>query len=150
MSYPWVTSQVKTRGAATRTACSRMCSEPGACSYVEYAERGKRPEESRTCKNRTGPRASSGIVSSRFSVGDLNVVDISGVINVDTLKEVGRLSGNTKLLKVLGNGELSKAITVRADHFSKTAIEKIQASGGKVELIVKPRRPKRFTKKVRA
>lgn len=85
-----------------------------------------------------------------INVGDLNVVDISGVINVDTLKEVGRLSGNTKLLKVLGNGELSKAITVRADHFSKTAIEKIQASGGKVEIIVKPRRPKRFTKKVRA
>ena len=85
-----------------------------------------------------------------INVGDLNTLEIAGVINLDALKQVGRLSGRIALLKVLGEGELTRAITVRADHFSKTAIEKIQASGGTVEIIEKPRRPKRFTKKVQA
>lgn len=38
-------------------------------------------------------------------------------------------------VKVLGNGELNKKLTVKATKFSKTAVEKIEANGGKVEVI---------------
>ena len=84
------------------------------------------------------------------NVGDLERISIQGTITVDALKSAGRLSGRLTKLKVLGQGELTKAVTVRADAFSKSAIEKIQASGGTVEIIEHPRRPKRFTKKVKA
>jgi large subunit ribosomal protein L15 len=85
-----------------------------------------------------------------INVGDLEMLDIQGTISVEELKKVGRLSGPTKRLKVLGNGDLTRAITVRADLFSKSAIEKIQALGGTVEIIEHKRKPKRFTKKVKA
>ena len=51
-------------------------------------------------------------------------------ITVDDLKAAG-LAGKNDLLKVLGNGEISVAVTVKADAFSKSAIAKIEAAGGK-------------------
>src|SRR5512140_1069783 len=75
-----------------------------------------------------------------INVGDLETLDIAGTISVDELKKAGRLSGPTKTLRVLGNGELTKAVRVRADHFSKSAVEKIQATGGTVEIIEHPRK----------
>ena len=47
----------------------------------------------------------------------------------------GLVSLNTKLFKVLGNGELTRKVTVRAQKFSKSAIEKITAAGGSVVLL---------------
>ena len=38
-------------------------------------------------------------------------------------------------LKILGNGELSKKLTVKAEKFSKSAVEKIEKAGGKAEVI---------------
>ena len=38
-------------------------------------------------------------------------------------------------VKVLGNGEITKKITVKAEKFSKSAVEKIEAAGGKVEVL---------------
>lgn len=46
-------------------------------------------------------------------------------------------------VKILGNGELTKRLTVCADAFSKSAVEKIEAAGGAVELIPGPRPPVR-------
>jgi large subunit ribosomal protein L15 len=46
------------------------------------------------------------------------------------------LLGKAQLpLKVLANGEISKAVTVQAEKFSETAVAKIEAAGGKVEVI---------------
>jgi large subunit ribosomal protein L15 len=45
------------------------------------------------------------------------------------------VSGKNRRVKVLGDGELSKALTVRAHGFSAKAKEKIEAAGGKAELI---------------
>ena len=42
-----------------------------------------------------------------------------------------RLASKTDLVKVLGNGELTAALTITADAFSKTAVSKIEAAGGK-------------------
>jgi large subunit ribosomal protein L15 len=58
--------------------------------------------------------------------GDGDVVDLAAVL------AHGLASSNTPLLKVLGNGALSRRLTVRAQKFSKTAEEKILAAGGSV------------------
>lgn len=71
-------------------------------------------------------------------------------ITLDDLKKQRKVKGKEKLLKVLGNGELAKAITVKAHKFTKSAQEKIEKAGGKVEVIstaVKPVVRKKATAK---
>ncbi len=55
-------------------------------------------------------------------------------ITPDVLKKAGVVSGN-KPVKILGDGELKSAITVRAHKFSKSAQEKITKAGGKFEVL---------------
>ena len=57
-----------------------------------------------------------------------NITDI----NIETLIEAGFISKNNKV-KILGKGELTKALNVTAHAFSQTAIAAIEAKGGKVE-----------------
>ncbi len=69
------------------------------------------------------------------------------VVNLDRLAELGvsevtpevlvkhKLAGKNDKIKVLGNGELKGAVTVRAHKFSKTAEEKIAKAGGKAEVL---------------
>src|ERR1019366_4103154 len=52
------------------------------------------------------------------------------VITPDLLREHGLVPGGTSPVKILGRGEVAKALTVRAHKFSGTAAEKIQAAGG--------------------
>ena len=56
-------------------------------------------------------------------------------IDKAALKQVGFLSKMSEPLKILGNGELTKALTVRADRFSSTARKKIEAAGGECQLV---------------
>ena len=58
------------------------------------------------------------------------------MITAELLLEAGVLSKIEPYgLKVLGNGELTKKLTVKANKFSKSAIEKIEKIGGKVEVL---------------
>jgi large subunit ribosomal protein L15 len=61
--------------------------------------------------------------------------DAGTVVTLALLVERRLVSGTNKLLKVLGRGELDKALTVRAHRFSGKAAEKIAAAGGASELI---------------
>lgn len=54
------------------------------------------------------------------------------VVDLDAILSAGLVSMNTKLLKVLGGGDLSAKLTVRAQKFSKSAAQKIEAAGGAV------------------
>jgi large subunit ribosomal protein L15 len=63
----------------------------------------------------------------------LNVFAAGDVVNAETLAARGLLRNPAKLLKILGEGELKAALTVRAHAFSKSAEEKIAQAGGKVE-----------------
>ena len=54
--------------------------------------------------------------------------------NVEDLKAAG-FAGKNDLVKILGNGELKAAVVISADAFSKTAIAKIEAAGGKATVI---------------
>jgi large subunit ribosomal protein L15 len=56
-------------------------------------------------------------------------------ITPDKLTEHGLINGKGRRIKILGEGSLSKALTVRAHGFSSAAKEKIEAAGGKAELI---------------
>ncbi|MGE4564155.1 MAG: 50S ribosomal protein L15 [Victivallaceae bacterium] len=57
------------------------------------------------------------------------------VVDVETLREKNLLSKVDRPLKVLANGELTKALTVKADKFSASAAAKIEAAGGKAEVV---------------
>jgi large subunit ribosomal protein L15 len=61
--------------------------------------------------------------------------EAGAVITPDTLRELGLVPGGTSPVKILGRGEVGKALTVRAHKFSGKAAEKIAAAGGASELI---------------
>jgi large subunit ribosomal protein L15 len=54
-------------------------------------------------------------------------------VTPETLREKKLLAKGNHAIKILANGEISKALTVKADKFSAAAVAKIEAAGGKVE-----------------
>ncbi len=69
------------------------------------------------------------------NVSDLNKFNDGDVINLAALMNAGLVTKALDGLKVLGNGEITKKLTVEAKIFSATAKEKIEAAGGKTEVI---------------
>ncbi len=70
-----------------------------------------------------------------INIKDLEKFDSGMVIDIQKLRE-GRIIRNTKFhLKVLGDGELEKSLTVVAHRFSKSAVEKINKAGGEVKIL---------------
>lgn len=65
------------------------------------------------------------------NVGDLERVEGDSV-DREALVRAGLVRSNSKLIKILGEGDLGKALTVRADKFSGSAKEKIEKAGGSV------------------
>src|SRR5690554_4623973 len=72
-----------------------------------------------------------------LNIDDLNRFDENTVITPELLKDEGVVNARKDIdgIKILGSGELNKKLTVKAHKFSKTAIDKIEAAGGKVEVI---------------
>ena len=70
-----------------------------------------------------------------INVSDLEKFEDGAVVTPELLKEMGILKKQLAGVKVLGNGTLTKKLTVKAAKFSKSAIEKIEAIGGKAEVI---------------
>ena len=75
-------------------------------------------------------------IYSEVNVGSLEVFEKGAVVDAQALLEKGILS---KILpygiKILGNGELTKSLTIKAEKFTKSAVEKIEKASGKVEVI---------------
>ena len=69
------------------------------------------------------------------NVATLNKFEDGAVIDVETLLATGTISKVVDGVKILGNGELSKKLTVRANAFSAVAKEKIENAGGTAEVI---------------
>ncbi len=65
----------------------------------------------------------------------LNVFEDGATVDIDALKSKGLVSNPKDGVKILGNGELSKKLTVKVNYFSQSAKEKIEAAGGKAEVI---------------
>ena len=70
-----------------------------------------------------------------INVSDLEKFEDGAVVTPELLKEMGILKKQLAGVKVLGNGELTKKLTVKAHKFSESAKEKIEAIGGKAEVI---------------
>jgi large subunit ribosomal protein L15 len=70
-----------------------------------------------------------------INVADLNRFGEGEVVTPERLEEQGLIKRVARGVKVLGEGELTKALTVRAHGFSETARRKIEAAGGQVEVI---------------
>lgn len=69
------------------------------------------------------------------NVSDLEVFPAGSVVELSSLQEVGLVNNPLDGVKILGMGDLTKTLTVRANAFSKSAAEKIAAAGGKAEVI---------------
>ena len=70
-----------------------------------------------------------------INVKDLNRFEDDSVVDIKVLLESGLIGKALDGVKVLGNGELEKKLTVKAEKFSKSAVEKIEKAGGKAEVI---------------
>ena len=70
-----------------------------------------------------------------INIGALDIFEEGTVVTPDLLKERGLVKKVLDGVKILGNGEISKKLTVKAHKFSESAKQKIEAIGGKVEVI---------------
>src|SRR5438045_6052459 len=78
------------------------------------------------------------------NVGDLDThFDEGATVDAAALKKAGLAKGPADGVRILGTGELTKRLVVRAHHFSKSAAEKIAARGGTAEVIAPPKKPVR-------
>jgi large subunit ribosomal protein L15 len=84
------------------------------------------------------------------NVGDIDAHFKDGdTVDPETLKKVGLAKGPADGVRVLGTGDVTKKLTVKAHHFSKSAQEKITAKGGAAEIIPGPKKPVRNKMKPR-
>ena len=70
-----------------------------------------------------------------INIHDLNRCDSDSVADIEKLKELGFYKGAKDGIKLLGKGELSHPVDIRVNKASKEAVKKIEAAGGKIELI---------------
>lgn len=119
----------KTAGRGHKGAQSRS-----GYSYKRGFEGGQMPLHRRLPK-----RGFTNIFRTEYVVVNLDQLearfDAGAAVTPETLRSVGLVSDRRALIKVLGRGEISKALTVQAHKFSGTAAEKLAAAGGKAEAI---------------
>ncbi|MDQ4002987.1 MAG: 50S ribosomal protein L15 [Actinomycetota bacterium] len=123
----------KTAGRGQKGALSRS----GAKAHMTH-EGGQMPLQRRLPRLKgmaRGPHTPARPkVYAPLNVGEL--AELSGdEIGVEELKAVGVVRKKENLVKILGDGEIGRAVTVRAHAFSETAKEKIEAAGGSVEVL---------------
>ena len=96
-------------------------------------EGGQMPLYRRLPKRGFTNRNTKDIVS--INITELNRFEDGTVVTIETLVENGVIKNPKDGVKILGNGELTKKLTVKANTFSASAAEKIQALGGTTEVI---------------
>ena len=96
-------------------------------------EGGQMPLYRRLPKRGFTNRNTKDIVS--INITELNRFEDGAVVTIGTLVENGVIKNPKDGVKILGNGELTKKLTVKANAFSASAAEKIQALGGTTEVI---------------
>ncbi len=74
-------------------------------------------------------------VYNEVKLADLNIFEDETVVTQELMKETGLIRDLRDGVVVLGNGDLTKKLTVQAARFTKTAAQKIEAAGGKVEVV---------------
>jgi len=118
----------KTAGAGNKGQKSRT-----GYSRREGFEGGQMPLHRRIPKR--GFRNPFGTDYAIVNVASLNAFSAGDIVNPDRLLAAGLVRKGASPVKVLGDGELKKSITVHAHAFSASAREKILSAGGKVEIL---------------
>jgi len=75
---------------------------------------------------------------SSVNLGDVGLRFESGEVTIEGLKEKGLIPRSAELVKILGDGEFSKKLTIVAHFFSKSAKEKLEKAGGAARVIEQP------------
>ncbi len=123
----------KTSGRGHKGAKARS----GAKAHLAY-EGGQMPLQRRVPRLKgmaRGPHTTARPkLYAPVNVGELAELDRDEV-GVEELKAAGVVRRKDNLVKILGDGEIGRAVTVRAHAFSKTAREKIEAAGGSAEVL---------------
>ena len=70
-----------------------------------------------------------------INLSDLNRFNDGDIVTLELLKEMGIIKKELSGLKVLGNGNLEKKLTIKANRFSSKAVSKIEDAGGTAEVI---------------
>ncbi len=84
------------------------------------------------------------------NIGDLDKTFADGdTVDQEALRKAGLANGPADGVRILGTGDLTKRLVVKAHHFSKSALEKIKAKGGSADLVPPPQKPKRNKMKPR-
>jgi len=65
---------------------------------------------------------------------DKNTIDSKVIINSDLLKKLKIINKNSKMLKILGNGEIKEKVNIEADFVSKSAKDKLEKIGGSIQI----------------
>lgn len=119
----------KTAGRGHKGAQSRS-----GYSFKRGFEGGQMPLHRRVPK-----RGFTNIFRTEYDVVNLDQLeaafDQGATVTVETLREHGLVGSRKSLVKILGRGELTKALTVHAHKFSGKAAEKVAAAGGRAEAI---------------
>ena len=97
---------------------------------------GQTPMQRRLPKR--GFRNPLAAIVANVNVGDLDRFDAGAQVNAESLREHRLVRGRFDIIKILGTGELTKAVTVTAHRFSKAAAEKIEKAGGKAVTLAAP------------
>ena len=123
----------KTSGRGHKGAGARS----GSTTHAAY-EGGQMPLQRRLPRLK-GEARGRHTVARPVNYAPVNLSDLEGVsgdtIGPDELRAAGLVRKKAKLVKILGNGEVGRAVTVRAHAFSETAKQKIEAGGGSVEVL---------------
>jgi len=133
------------RGSGTGKTCGR--GHKGARSRRGWSSRGRTGGGVRFWRRLPKRGFSNAPFKTEYSVvnvGRLNVFPEGARVTPEQLQDAGVVKQPAAGgIKVLGDGELQQAITVRAHAFSGSAVQKIEAAGGTVEFIEPPRPPAR-------
>ena len=119
----------KTAGRGYKGAQSRS-----GYKFKRGFEGGQMPLHRRVPK-----RGFTNIFRTEYDVVNLDQIDgrfdAGATVTPEALRDAGLIRDRTSLIKILGRGEVTKALTVHAHKFSGTAAEKLTAAGGKAEAI---------------
>jgi large subunit ribosomal protein L15 len=123
----------KTSGRGHKGAGARS----GATAHSTY-EGGQMPLQRRLPRLKGEARGRHTVARPTLyaAVNLSELADLSGdTIGPDELRSAGLVRKKAELVKILGDGEIGRAVTVRAHAFSKSAREKIEAAGGNAEVL---------------
>ena len=104
-------------------------------SIPDWFEGGQMPLVRRLPKRGPSKTAHKHITYDVVNVETLNRFENGRTITLEVLREARIINGKNARVKILGTGNLEKQLTVHSHKFSKSAIEKIESAGGKIEVM---------------